>query len=1328
RMEAEARAVATSVLQNFATPNGLHVEHLYKTYQANEGLGREDAQRLDRIGNIALRQVQEMVGAKNGRLDLVEVSIELDLGQMSEEEAARIWAEAIVEQIHRLPMQPKTAVPQPSLIQRAPVADPAATPDAAPKPPDRVVVAAMGSFMRSDVDDIVGMLKANMAGLMQVQILAVFEKWKALDDKYFEETGFRGTVYLDKFIQILFNKTFNNGGIFIDRWTNGYDECYFQMADGGKAALKEIVHESKIWGSGPVTEEPESVWSYIGKRELYTGLTMVKHLSTGLSGVFDAGAWVGQKISGQKFDFSLSEYVGKSWDENILAPTAKGLGVNPNEKLIGKYTLKNVADLGGKTVSGLTMAGALLPEAGASAAVRIGAAGVGMAQAGQSAEQLYDQVKAMRKAGKTWKEIVSEPEVWVEAVGVIAGAVGSAGGFAKEGSELAKTLTGLGHAATGTQLATLGAAIYVTNTDKSLSDAEKTARISDFASTFLVTGSLAVNAKYGKNFESAWTREIQQETGQKMLPPGPEPPKQLPAGPEPPKMLPPGAEPPKLLPPGPEPPKMLPPGPEEPKLLPSAPKAEPHTSPKEQIQAEGSWENLKKQAGADPEAQQRLHAARMEIHAEARQALAEKYPTVEWEQLGASTKMSNDADVTMKPKLPPNPTPQDVAKAVALSGEAAEFVRAKLREAVKGDPGAAIDTNIYTYTGSEAAIDIPKAQQASVALKLDAAGLAAMKESMTPTEWADFKQRALEKAQPSNSKPNEVGPAQFEFERRARADMEARLNEAEKTTADIEDAKTKTRENLLKEHPELKGNRALLDGLTRDKAADTFRSELVEALGKGDMARARELQTKIKMVEEGAYVTPAAYENVVQAQQRMSRGESKFESLSTDPHENAQAAADIYAQMKKHADAGSLMDRLKSVAKNRARLEIEAGRPGDIPYIEENFSQSRMKDNYNQLHAEEGQKVANDDKAALRKMVTDWAQTTPDNFTPELAESFIQAQLKSGLDVVLGLQTASAGLRGYETPAAGPEKPPTPPRDNPPSGGGKGKGPNPPKGPGGGEGENNGPPPKKGPHKARTKIPTHDMSEFKSAGKVADLIRQTGGKGSPLYQALKEGTLVKVRGAVAEHISFEALKQIYPNQMPLEDLVKAPPPAKGKRPPSTILRNVQVVDLGVPAEKQTVTEIDAIVLQQHKRGFEVAMIEQVKSSNEAGDAITQSYRSMNYLRMAQENPNIRFRVGGVNGQDITSTLLEASTENTLLVARMPSDDAHGQYDKATGRGRFQDPPQNEDEAKVKEPKPSLRRQARIENLGANRGEIDKASDEMLKHRDEILKYFEGEGD
>ncbi|MFI5385014.1 MAG: DUF4157 domain-containing protein [Fimbriimonadales bacterium] len=134
-MEKEAQQTAERFLVNEHSPGRLVVEHCDRQYEAEQGsdLTEENRQRLDSIYEQALRLAEEMLASKGNRkgirVETLDIQISLDLTRMTDAEAARIWATAIVDSLptrDRNAPQPKQAVPLPARLQKAPD-DPAPT-------------------------------------------------------------------------------------------------------------------------------------------------------------------------------------------------------------------------------------------------------------------------------------------------------------------------------------------------------------------------------------------------------------------------------------------------------------------------------------------------------------------------------------------------------------------------------------------------------------------------------------------------------------------------------------------------------------------------------------------------------------------------------------------------------------------------------------------------------------------------------------------------------------------------------------------------------------------------------------------------------------------------------------------------------------------------------------------------------------------------------------------------------------------------------------------------------------------------------------------------
>ena len=99
-MEREAQQTAEHVLANVGSRKGLFVEDYVREYEGEGSLSQDDQKRLDRISVLALEETQRLLKNQGvrGRVnaDALDVQIEIDLGEMSDGEAAQVWGEAIL--------------------------------------------------------------------------------------------------------------------------------------------------------------------------------------------------------------------------------------------------------------------------------------------------------------------------------------------------------------------------------------------------------------------------------------------------------------------------------------------------------------------------------------------------------------------------------------------------------------------------------------------------------------------------------------------------------------------------------------------------------------------------------------------------------------------------------------------------------------------------------------------------------------------------------------------------------------------------------------------------------------------------------------------------------------------------------------------------------------------------------------------------------------------------------------------------------------------------------------------------------------------------------
>lgn len=284
-MEAEAQTVATRVLTNLGAPSGVHVDRLYKVYNGTDGIGNEDARRLDRIGDMAMRIVQQLVGEKHGQLEQVNVTVELDLGRMSDSEAAMEWAQAIVAEIGHLPILPSLTAPAPKLIQRSPEERPVKNP--LPEDVQRAIEA--------DVEVIAKELQAWV--IDRGLIMSIIDKWAQMD----KDTAGRydsPSRHLDYLFTRMLIRTYDKGTV-STIWVNSLDET-FRILDGSGdfgARLRGYMRSSKKYSNFSPEKEQEGVASYVARHTLMGALGILKAMGGAIMGLGQAALWAEWKTT-----------------------------------------------------------------------------------------------------------------------------------------------------------------------------------------------------------------------------------------------------------------------------------------------------------------------------------------------------------------------------------------------------------------------------------------------------------------------------------------------------------------------------------------------------------------------------------------------------------------------------------------------------------------------------------------------------------------------------------------------------------------------------------------------------------------------------------------------------------------------------------------------------------------------------------------------------------------------------------------------------------------------------------------------------------------------
>ena len=120
-MEREAQQTGERVLANAGSRAGFFVEDYVREYEGEYNLSQSDQQRLDRISVKALEESQRMLerqGLRGLHADALDVQVEIDLSEMSDGEAVRVWAEAICIQISNSQKAMSNSQPNSSLVQR----------------------------------------------------------------------------------------------------------------------------------------------------------------------------------------------------------------------------------------------------------------------------------------------------------------------------------------------------------------------------------------------------------------------------------------------------------------------------------------------------------------------------------------------------------------------------------------------------------------------------------------------------------------------------------------------------------------------------------------------------------------------------------------------------------------------------------------------------------------------------------------------------------------------------------------------------------------------------------------------------------------------------------------------------------------------------------------------------------------------------------------------------------------------------------------------------------------------------------------------------------
>jgi len=301
-MEAEAQTVAARILSDVGSRDGLHVDRFYKVYEAAEGLGNDDSRRLDRIGDMAIRKATEMLGRKSGIIEQITVSLELDLGRMNDDEAAGIWAEAIVAQVNLAQLKPPAVVPAPNRVQKD---------DKAPAQKERHLPKDVETSIEEDARMVQTELDA-FWGADWKKIIDAFSRWHMLDfdtrDKYDDPTK-----HMDYFLVRLQILSLDKGYI-AAQYTTVLDDLLRR-----DEWFNRYLKDTKDYSNYKAAKLGEGAGSYVGKHVLMGVLGILKALGGALMGLGQAALWAEWKASSWKrkaLAYGL-EQVGKATKTDV---------------------------------------------------------------------------------------------------------------------------------------------------------------------------------------------------------------------------------------------------------------------------------------------------------------------------------------------------------------------------------------------------------------------------------------------------------------------------------------------------------------------------------------------------------------------------------------------------------------------------------------------------------------------------------------------------------------------------------------------------------------------------------------------------------------------------------------------------------------------------------------------------------------------------------------------------------------------------------------------------------------------------------------------------
>ena len=178
-MEREAQDVASRVLARPDIGVPMIVDEYIRDYvfATDTDISDEDVSRLDHISILALQEAQRLLGDKSAeKIASINVHINLDLSSMTDQEAVRVWAQAIAAAVPDRPAASSSVIPIPQfkIARFSPPGTPPTKDDAATSPQDQAVSLQFGLLTVTNfaqLDSGFKLLELSLTGQLESYVL-----------------------------------------------------------------------------------------------------------------------------------------------------------------------------------------------------------------------------------------------------------------------------------------------------------------------------------------------------------------------------------------------------------------------------------------------------------------------------------------------------------------------------------------------------------------------------------------------------------------------------------------------------------------------------------------------------------------------------------------------------------------------------------------------------------------------------------------------------------------------------------------------------------------------------------------------------------------------------------------------------------------------------------------------------------------------------------------------------------------------------------------------------------------------------------------------------